>query len=229
MRYSKPWVLSTMRTKTLLPIAAAVITACSSVLDVAPTSSIPSEVAINDAVGARAALAGAYAGLQAGGLYGQRIIVWTELASDNLRHTGTFDDYADADANRLRADNNAVGRIWNDMYNEINRVNQILKQVPALTDLADAEKNEIWGEAYFLRALAFHNVVKLWGETPLRLERVTSAAQAGQITRSAVPATYTQILADLGQAKQLITAGRSQTPQASARPGLRTETRGRLV
>src|SRR5205814_10472673 len=153
MTHIKSRIITMMRAKILLPMAAVVLTACSNVLDVPPTSSIPSELAITDAIGARAALAGAYAGLQAGGLYGQRIIVFTELASDNLRHTGTFDDYADADANRLRADNNAVGRIWNDMYNEINRVNQILKQVPALTDLTDAEKNEILGEAYFLRAL----------------------------------------------------------------------------
>jgi len=203
-----------MRAKVLLPMAAVVLTACSNVLDVPPTSSIPSELAITDAIGARAALAGAYAGLQAGGLYGQRIIVFTELASDNLRHTGTFDDYADADANRLRADNNAVGRIWNDAYNEVNRANEILENVPNVPDLSATEKNEILGEAYFLRALAFHNVVKLWGDTPLRLAPVASAAEAGQITRSTVPATYTQILADLSQAKQLITAGRSQTRQA---------------
>ena len=228
MRYSKPWVLSTMRTKTLLPIAAAVITACSSVLDVAPTSSIPSEVAINDAIGARAALAGAYAGLQQGGQYGQRIIVWTELLSDNLRHTGTFDDYADADANRLRADNNAVGRIWNDTYNEINRINEILQKVPNLADLSAAEKNEILGEAYFLRALEYHNVVRLWGDTPLRLTPVSSAAEAGQISRSTVAATYTQILADLAQAKQLITAGRSQTRQASLGAVSAIEARARL-
>jgi starch-binding outer membrane protein, SusD/RagB family len=218
-----------MRAKTLLPIfAAAALTACGSVLDVPPTSAVPSELAINDAIGARAALAGAYAGLQAGGLYGQRIIVWTELASDNLRHTGTFDDYADADANRLRADNNAVGRIWNDVYNEINRVNEILKKVPALTDLSDAEKNEILGEAYFLRALAYHDVVKLWGDTPLRLEPVTSAAEAGTINRSTVAATYTQILADLAQAKTLITAGRSQTRQASLGAVSAIEARVRL-
>src|SRR5437762_9332997 len=152
MRYSKLWIIPTMRANTLLPIiAAAALTACGSVLDVPPTSSIPSELAITDASGARAALAGAYAGLQAGGLYGQRIIVFTELASDNLRHTGTFDDYADADANRLRADNNAVGRIWNDAYNEVNRANEILENVPNVPDLSATEKNEILGEAYFLR------------------------------------------------------------------------------
>jgi hypothetical protein len=228
MRNIKSWMIPTMRAKILVPMIAVALTACDNVLDVPPTSSIPTELAIKDAIGARAALAGAYSGLQAGGLYGQRIIVWTELASDNLRHTGTFDDYADADANRLRADNNAVGRIWNDVYNEVNRVNEILDKVPNVSDLSAGEKNEILGEAYFLRALEFHNVVKLWGDTPLRTAPVTSAADAGTITRSTVAATYTQILADLAQAKQLITAGRSQTRQASLGAVSALEARVRL-
>ena len=35
----------------------------------------------------------------------------------------------------------------------LNRVNLILEKVPALTDLDDTEKNQILGEAHFLRAL----------------------------------------------------------------------------
>jgi len=223
-----------MRThKLLLVLAAVSLSACSDVLDVAPTSSVSSEVAISDAVGARAALQGAYAGLQQGGLYGHRIIDWTELLSDNLRHVGTFDDYADADNHLLRSDNNTVATIWNAAYNEINRVNEIIAKVPGLTDMTDADKNEMVGEAYFLRALTYHSLVRLWGNTnalgvPLRLEPVASAAEANQISRASGSETYTQILADLAQAKQLITAGRSQTRQASLGAVSAIEARVRL-
>ena len=41
--------------------------------------------------------------------------------------------------------------------------------MPPLTDLDDTEKNEILGEAYFLRALNYHNLVKFWGDVPIRL------------------------------------------------------------
>src|SRR2546423_498820 len=219
--------------KLLLVLAAAGLSACSNVLDVAPTSSVSSDVAISDAVGARAALQGAYSGLQQGGLYGHRIVDWTELLSDNLRHVGTFDDYADADNHLLRSDNNTVATIWNAAYNEINRVNQIIAKVPGLTDLTDAEKNEMVGEAYFLRALTYHDLIRLWGNpgalgVPLRLEPVTSAADANQISRSGGTETYSQILADLAQAKQLITAGRSQTRQASLGAVSAIEARVRL-
>jgi hypothetical protein len=216
-----------MRFKLLILSFAALSTACSSVLDVPPTSSVPTDVAITDALGARAALAGAYQALQAGGSYGHRIIDWTELLSDNMRFTGTFDDYADADAHILRSDNFTDTQIWQAMYDGINRANQLLKQVPGVTDLPAAEKDEILGEAYFLRALQYHDLVRLWGDVPLRLEPVTNAVDAGTISRSSVADVYTQILADLAQAEALITND-ADTRQATIGAAYAIEARVRL-
>ena len=209
------------------------LSACSNVLDLPPTSSISSESAIADAVGARAALAGAYSGLQQDGLYGVDFINWTEVLSDNALHSGTFDDWATADDHILRSDNFTNEEIWNNSYDEINRANVLIAKVPNVPDLADAEKNEILGEAYFLRALVYHDLVRLWGNTtnlglPLQLTPVSSAEEANQITRSTGAETYSQILADLAQAKQLITAGRSQTRQASLGAVSAIEARVRL-
>jgi hypothetical protein len=215
-----------MRFKTLLISSAVLLSACSSVLDVNPTSAVPSDIAIADAIGARAALAGAYAALQLGGSYGHRIVDWTELLSDNMRFTGTFDDYADADAHILRSDNATVTLIWNAAYDGINRANQILKHVPDVPDLADDERADIEGQAYFIRALEYHNLVKLWGGVPLRLEPVTSAAEAGSITRATVPEVYTQILADLAKAETMIT--NTNTRQATVGAAYAIEARVRL-
>ena len=184
MRNSKLWTPKIMRMKILLLISAAGLSACSSVLDVAPSNSVPSETAISDAAGAKAALAGAYAGLQQSGIYGHTIVDWTEVLSDNLRFVGTFDNYADADAHLLRADNFSVAQIWNDTYDEVNRVNEITQKVPDVPDLAAGDKSEILGEAYFLRALQYHNLVKLWDGVPLRLEPVKTAAEAAAIARA---------------------------------------------
>jgi len=217
-----------MRIKLLLLLSAVGVTACSSVLDVPPTSSVPSETAIADAVGARAALAGAYAGLQSTRLYGHTIVDWTDLLSDNLRFVGTFDNYADADANQLRADNSSVAGIWNGAYDAINRANELIEKVPNVTDFNAGEQDEILGEAHFLRALHYHNLAKLWGGVPLRLEPVKTAAEAANITRATSAQVYTQILADLTLAETEITAGRSQTRQASLGAARALEARVRL-
>jgi hypothetical protein len=213
--------------KLLLILATAGLGACSEVLDVPPTSSVPSEGAIVDAVGARAALAGAYAGLQEDALYGHSVIDWPELLSDNLRFVGTFDNYAEADANALRADNFSVESIWNGTYDVINRVNQIIQKVPNVTDLPADEKSQILGEAHFLRALMYHNLVKMWSGVPLRLEPVETAAEAANITRATSAEVYTQILADLALAKTQITDA-SQTRQASLGAVSAIEARVRL-
>ncbi|HET7614781.1 MAG TPA: RagB/SusD family nutrient uptake outer membrane protein [Gemmatimonadaceae bacterium] len=218
--------------KLTLMLAAIALSACTGVLDVPPTSSISSGTAISDASGARAALAGAYAGLQQTGLYGHEIVDWTEVLSDNLQHSGTFDDYADADNHLLRSDNIAVETVWDDTYDDINRVNEIIDKVPKVTDLESGEQDEILGEAYFLRALDYHNLVRLWGGgtmgVPLRLTPVASAAEANQVQRSTLAETYAQILSDLSQAEQLITADESQTRQASLGAAYALESRVKL-
>jgi hypothetical protein len=228
MRQLNPRILQIMRSKLLLIISAAAVSACSNVLDTPPTSEVPAETAISDAVGARAALAGAYAGLQANRLYGHSIVDWPELLSDNLEFEGTFDNYAEADAHLLRSDNASVAFLWNGEYDVINRVNQIIQKVPAVTDLSAEEKAEILGEAYFLRAHQYHNLVRMFGDVPLRLEPAPTPVEAAQITRSTVVEVYAQILADLAQAKQQITAGKSQTHQASIGAVWALESRVRL-
>jgi len=86
------------------------------------------------------------------------------------------------------------------------RVNIILEKVPALTDLEDEEKNQALGEAHVLRALHYHNLVKLYGDVPLRLTSPQTVEEAAQITRSPAADVYAQILADLAEAETQVTA-----------------------
>ena len=131
--------------------------------------------------------------------------IFGDLPADNADHTGTLTSFALADANQLRADNSTADDIWNAIYDGINRVNNILEKVPALTDLDDTEKNEILGEAHLLRALHYHNLVKFYGDVPIRLVPVKSVEEAADIVRSPVADVYAQIQADLDAAGTEIT------------------------
>jgi hypothetical protein len=187
---------------------------CNSILDTEPTDQLPADKAITTAADARTALSGAYSVLQdfSGQIYySGDFISLNDLLSDNAVATGTFTSYAEADANRLSASNESVFDIWSTIYAAINTVNNIIQKVPGLTDLEDTEKNEILGEAYFLRALHYHNLVKLWGGVPLRLVPVQSPAEAANITRATVDEVYTQIHSDLSQAEQLVTNTNEET------------------
>ncbi len=177
---------------------------------------MPADQAITNARGARSALVGAYAALQSLSYYGGDFVFFGDLPTDNADFTGTFNSYAAADANQFRADNETVQDIWDAIYDGINRVNIILEKVPPLTDLEDQEKNQILGEAHFLRALHYHNLVRLYGDVPLRLTSPQTVEESAEITRSPAADVYTQILADLTEAESLITSTETAT---QATPG----------
>lgn len=196
----------------LLPAVLLTVAAgCGSALDVDPVDVVPQEVAVTDAASARAALAAAYDALQDLDYYGTDYVTLNEVLSDNALHTGTFTTYADADLNELRADNVTVEAMWDALYFGIDRANVVIEAVPNVTDLSDDDKNQILGEAYFLRALNHHNLARLWGGVPLRTSRVKTIDEASSATRATLAEVYTQILADLQQAEDRMVVDRAHT------------------
>lgn len=189
---------------------------CDAMLDLEPVDEIPAEAAVQDAGDARAVLRGAYNVLRSGAYYGGDFVFFGDLSADNAIHTGTFTSYASAARNDLRAANATIERMFAILYEGINRANVVLEKVPPLDDpvLSTEEKNEILGEAYFLRALHYHNLVKLWGPVPIITSPIESIEAASQVARDPVDAVYAQIISDLEQAEDLIT-NTSQTRRAS--------------
>jgi hypothetical protein len=199
---------------TIPALLVAFAAACDDTLTVEPVNELPAEQAISDAATARAALAGAYDALQddAGDDYmGGSFVVFNDLPSDDVIHVGTFDTFLEADLNELLSDNGTIEVIWDQLYDGIAIVNRIIERVPGLTNVSEEEKDDIVGQAYFLRALHYHNLVKLWGGVPLRLTTPATPEEAGQIARSTADQVYTQILADLAQARTRVAASAHPT------------------
>ena len=61
--------------------------------------------------------------------------MWSETLTDNVEHTGTFDQYADADLLFLRPDIGGVYGIWTALYDGINRVNLLIQKVPEIDQI----------------------------------------------------------------------------------------------
>ncbi len=176
--------------------------ACSNALDTNPPDELSNDQVIKTPGGARAALAGAYAALQDVYYYGGSFVHFGDLYGDNANHTGTFVSYQQAAQHDLPADNDDVNGIWNHIYEAIKRDNVLIEKVPAVTGWDDpAEQDQILAEAYFLRALNYHNLVKYYGGVPLRLTPVTDPNAASDLARSTEAETYAQILADLAEAE----------------------------
>src|SRR4051812_2275983 len=192
---------SSMRLRILASLALIGLTAaaCDRALSTAPGDRVSASSVIVDAATATAALNGAYDALQSGSYYGLDLELLGDLASDNGQWAGTYQFLGDIASNRVTADNPEITSMWAAIYRQIDRDNVVLSKVPALSGVADAVKNPILGQASFLRALSYHNLVKFWGDVPMPLSPVVVASDAQAYTRTPQLAVYTQILSDLAK------------------------------
>ena len=101
----------------------------------------------------------------------------------------------------LNSDNVAFSGFWNLSYNGITRCNKLLSEVdrPSIVWSKLSLKDRCKGEALFLRALYYFNLVRQFGGVPLVLEPVTSQA-AVDIKRSKDTQVYDRIILDLKDA-----------------------------
>jgi hypothetical protein len=93
--------------------------------------------------------------------------------------------------------NSVMSSVWSGTYQMINRANLVIAKAPDVKD-DPAARDIIVGEAEFLRAWAYFELVTMWGNVPLYTEPVTSAT--GYKTQSPAADVYTQIITDLTDA-----------------------------
>ncbi|HUQ48655.1 MAG TPA: RagB/SusD family nutrient uptake outer membrane protein [Gemmatimonadaceae bacterium] len=110
--------------------------------------------------------------------------------------------------------NQAFGGLWSYDYEGISRANQSIAYLTdaalmAKINMAPALKSRLTGEAYFLRAFYYFDLVNNFGDVPLLTKPLTNFDEAYAVARRETKANvYTQISADLAQAKALLPAGR---------------------
>ncbi|WP_396213877.1 RagB/SusD family nutrient uptake outer membrane protein [Gemmatimonas sp.] len=180
------------------------VAGCNNILQTEPVTSIPQDQLITDAATATASLNGAYDALQSGSYYGLSALLVGDLAADNALWTGTFQYLGEMATNRMQADNPEITGMWTAIYQQIDRDNVLIDRVPKVTTIPASMRDDIMGQAYFMRALGFHNLVKFWGAVPVPTKPVAAPSDAQKYTRAPVGEVYTQVLKDLDSAQALI-------------------------
>lgn len=184
------------------------LTPACDVLDVEPQSSIPAGEAFKDKQGIERGILGAYSGLQSLSYYGRSYAIFSDLAADNLAHppNATAVAYAEVDNNAILPENSSVDGIWSIIYDGINVANNVIVQVPKMSDMSDAEKNKALGELYFIRALHHFNLMNYFGAIPLKIAP-TVGVENVNVPRDPIDAVYAQIIQDLRFASENLPAG----------------------
>lgn len=101
----------------------------------------------------------------------------------------------------ITADNRGYSEFWDLSYNGITRCNKLLNEIdrPGINWSDEMFKHRSEGEALFLRALYYFNLVRQFGGVPLVLEPIASQ-EAVNIKRSTEAQIYESIINDLKEA-----------------------------
>ncbi|RAV98893.1 RagB/SusD family nutrient uptake outer membrane protein [Pseudochryseolinea flava] len=97
------------------------------------------------------------------------------------------------------ASNGVVMQVWRGWYRLIHQTNQVIENAPKATEnVTDELKARVIAEAKFLRALAYFDLVTIWGGVPLM---ETYAKKIGEdLPRASEDAVYALIISDLENA-----------------------------
>ncbi|MFB9056879.1 RagB/SusD family nutrient uptake outer membrane protein [Mariniflexile ostreae] len=157
---------------------------CASDLEEEVYSSFTGDNFYTNVASAELGLFGIYDVLATDDLYGRGYLLYFHTGTDQERYwrqdRGLDDDLL---ANYQIQENNAwVGEVWSAFYKGIYRANQVIERVTVLRDanagisnpsskeVSDlAAYNNVLGDAYFLRGFMYFQLVKNWGDVPLRL------------------------------------------------------------
>lgn len=184
------------------------------VLNQDPQTAIAEENAIRDLKSANAALNGLYSQLQAAEYYGSNLQIISDVTSDISQSVGTWDFYREMDTYVTSAGNLENRNLWSEAYAAVNHANNIIAEVQNLDNIPQENKDQILGEAYFIRALAFFDLTRTFGGVPgeagtmgipLPTEPSRQIDDSSFPERTSIEASYNQVESDLQAAESRLT------------------------
>lgn len=201
----------------LLAGALLAIAGCSKVLDKTPQTQVvaPNTNTSISASDAENLIAGVYTTYR-GYDFGLEFNVLDRITngdaiSDNCYSGGDNTDNITLDLFTANSLNGNVARDWKDAYGIIGRINIAVDQISKCVDpaLSATRKNQMLGEARFMRAFAYFDLVRLYGKVPLLLQPANTTDAESLLNSTIVPqasvdSVYIAILNDLWSAKNTV-------------------------
>jgi len=192
---------------TLVLLLSMVFSGCS-LLEEPPFLS--NENVYENAANAKAALNGIYAGMIDYTYYGNEFMFNTCIGSGfgvTKRGGNNNANIYNKSIAMLKplAGSSQLNNLWKGVYIVIGRANDAIYSavpfdVPTTTE--EKEINDVIGQAYFIRAHSYFNLVRLWGEVPLRTEPTTMETVA--LAKAPIKDIYAQIISDAKKALELM-------------------------
>lgn len=192
---------SAMLLKSVAAVILLFMTSCDNFVDVdLPASQLTSGAVFEDYASANAVMAGLFTKLRNEGILAGNS---TSMSSCLGLYTDEFDYYQQNSVssfynNSLVAGDSQISDIWNKSYNQIYIANSIIEGLKKSTGIAQADQNQLLGEAIFIRALLHFTLTNLYGDIPYATS--TDYLQNSKVSKTATDKIYEYCISDLNQA-----------------------------
>ncbi|WP_139240244.1 RagB/SusD family nutrient uptake outer membrane protein [Fodinibius roseus] len=184
----------------LLGFIVLVVSGCGDFLSQSDPTSFTDQNYYTQPAHAEAAVNAIYEDLRAvrGGGFGGAPWLMTEFQT-GLANTelGQATNSLDIRALDNSADNGYGQTYWNSHYRGIANANEALANIPDIPQMDGVNQNRLLGEARFLRAYYYYNLVRLFGDVPLILEPVGLNSELLEPERTSAAEVYDAIVEDL--------------------------------
>lgn len=187
-----------MKSKILLIITLATVglTSCKKFLAEQPYSFLTPTNFYKNEKDALAALNGVFSTLQPQTFYQRTVYTVSDNASDLMYAGAGAADRNTLTAHTFTAVNGEITNWYVNNYKLIKNANDVITYVPAIT-MDETRKANLIGNARFLRALGYFNLLTAFGEVPLITAPVTAADPNLYPKKATTAALYDQIVDDL--------------------------------
>ena len=180
-------------------------------MNLIPESNLSPENFFKSEEDATAAVYGTYSVFTDNDIYNQFWEVLQSQGTDDCEWSGgrttTNLDKNALDKFEYDGNTNLVYSVWIKHHVAVNRSNFAIENISNMgsEQIRDDVRKRLIGEAKFLRALAYFNLVRIYGGVPLVLKQTTSL-DGLEVPRNTVDECYEQIISDLQEAKSVLPA-----------------------
>ncbi|PQJ75740.1 RagB/SusD family nutrient uptake outer membrane protein [Polaribacter gangjinensis] len=172
---------------------------CDSILEEQPLNQIGTDFFYKNETDALAALTAVYADLKKGNGYYRQLFL-SNLFGASDQGTPNAGRHGSFRRGTIESTDPNLPAVWTEIYVGIKDANNVIARVPDIVDMDEQLKKRVLGEAKFLRALNYFNLVRCFGEVPLRTTPVKPGE--GGLPKSPIQDIYEVIISDLQYATE---------------------------
>lgn len=150
----------------LLVLSVFAIASCDNSLNLVPEDSLTPAIIFSTEALAGNAVTGMYSSLQSSNTLAGIPDTMSEWQADNVEFVGSFPTFDEIYTYNTLSDNTSISTVWTSHYFSINQTNMIIKNVPLVpgTVFTAARRNNLIGQARFVRALLYFKLSQLFGK-----------------------------------------------------------------